>query len=77
MERLKEYNRRNSNHDNYNDPPPTPIFNPPPYYPSSPSEDNSGIKDDLYPTQKFLLRDRPQKEKIAVAVGKNAAIATG
>ena len=81
MERLKQYNRRNNNDDDDNDPPPplplTPIFDPLPYYLSSPTEDDSNIEDDLNPTQKFLLGDRPQKEKIAFAVGEKAAIATG
>ena len=72
----KQYNRRNNDDDDDDDddddgdnPPLTPISYPLPYYPSSPSEDNSNIKDDLNPTQKFLLEDRPQKEKIAVTVG--------
>ena len=86
LERLKKYNRRNNDDDDdddddYNDddddPPPTPIFDAPPYYPSSPSENDTDIEDGLNPTQKFLLGDRSQKEKIAVAVGEKATIATG
>ena len=75
---LKQYNRRNSNdEDGDDDPSPTPIFDPPPYYPSSQSKVDSDIKDDLSLTQKFLLGDRPRKEKIAVAVGEKDTAATG
>ena len=72
---MKQYNRRNNNDDDDNDdddnpPPTTTIFDPPPYYPSSPSKVDSDIKDNLNPTQKFLLGDRPEKGKIAVALEK-------
>ena len=77
LEQLKQYKRRSNNDDNDDHPPSIPIFDPSLYYPSSLSEDDSNVQDDLNPTQKFLLRDRPQKEKIAVAVGEKAAIAAG
>ena len=73
MERLKHFSRKNNNHDDDDDsPPPTPNFRLPLYYPPSLSEDDSDIEGDLNLTQKFLLGDRPQKEKIAVLVGEKS-----
>ena len=78
MERLKQYNRRNNNDgDDDNNPPPTTIFPPPRYYLSSPPKDDSNIEDYLNPTQKFCFGDRPQKEKIVIAVGEKDTVATG
>ena len=81
LARLKQYSRKNnddSDDDDNNDPPPRPCsFNLPPYYPLSPSidEDDSDIENDLNSTQKFLRGDKPQQEKIAVAVGEKTTAA--
>ena len=78
---LQKSNRKNNNDDDdndNNDPPPTSPLLPPPYFPPSPSTDqdnDSNIKNDLNPTQKFLLGDTPQQEKIAVAVGEKTTAA--
>ena len=76
LERLKQFNRKNNDDDDDDDddslPPPTPNFDTLLYYPPSPSQDNSDIEGDLNPTQKFLLGDRPHKEKIAVLAEKKS-----
>ena len=78
FERLKQFNRKNNSaEDDSPLPTPTPNFARLPYYPPSSSEDDSDIKGDLNPTQKFLLGDRPQIEKIAVAVGEKIAVGIG
>ena len=78
LEPLKQFNRKNNNgNDDDDSPPPPPNFGRPPYYSPSPSKDDSDIEGDLNLTQKFLLGDRPQKEKMAVAVGENIAVGVG
>ena len=79
LERLKQYNKSNNNDDNDDGdddtpPPPAPpsasIFDVLPHYLpllSFDSDDDSDIEGENS-IQKFLLGDKPQKEKIAVAV---------
>ena len=79
LERLKQYNKSNNNDDNDDGdddtpPPPAPpsasIFDVLPHYLpllSFDSDDDSHIEGENS-IQKFLLGDKPQKEKIAVAV---------
>ena len=53
-----------------------PIFDPLPYYlplPSFDSNDGSDIEGEN-PIQKFILGDKPQKEKIAVVVGEKDTV---
>ena len=87
LEHLKQFNNDNNNNDDDDDnddapfiPPPQLLSSPfpPPAYPSSIDSDEGNIEDEN-PVQKFLLggpwRDRPQSERIAVAVGEKTVTA--
>ena len=89
LERLKQFNHNNDNNDNNDDDdnddapfvPPSWLLSPPfppPAYSLSIESDESNIEGEN-PVQNFLLggprRDRPQRERIAVAVGEKTATA--
>ena len=88
LERLKQYNKSNNNDDNDDGdddtpPPPAPpsasIFDVLPHYLpllSFDSDDDSDIEGEN-PIQKFLLGDKPQKEKNAVPVREKDAVTGG
>ena len=88
LERLKQYNKSNNNDDNDDGdddtpPPPAPpsasIFDVLPHYLpllSFDSDNDSDIEREN-PIQKFLFGDKPQKEKIAVAVREKDAVTGG
>ena len=85
LEKLKKINNKNNNDDNDSDDDDDddgdgnddlPRLPTPPLFPPKNNEfDGKFDSDDekLTPTQKFLL-DKPQKKKLAVAVGKNQAV---
>ena len=79
LEKLKKFNNKNNNDNNDNDDgngdlPRLPT--PPSFLPKNNEFDSEFDSDNkkLTPTQKFLL-DKPQKEKLAIAVGKNQTFA--
>ena len=85
LERFKQYNKRNNNDKDDDDTPPPPappsasVFDPLPHYLSLSSFDSDGDIDieGENPIQKFLLGDKPQKEKLKVTVEEKDGVTAG